>query len=215
MIEFSKNEIINLIIAFIVLTIAFAISTVGLNLHGFVSILPIIMIGVGIGGLLHEIGHKYAAMKFGYRSEYKLWPLGLLIALLSSFIGIVIAIPGEAHIYAEDLADDITGKIKIAGPMANMILGLLYLLIAALIYPTVPYSRIFELIYLTCTVGFSVNAFLATFNLLPFYTLDGTKILKWNWKIWITIFVIAGAMTLFSISIGAENMVKFIIEMWM
>ena len=72
---------------------------------------------------------------------------------------------------------------------------------------------IFQLIYLIGTVGFSVNSFLAAFNLLPFYSLDGIKVLKWNAKNWIIIFAIAVVMLLLSIAIGAENMVKFIVAM--
>lgn len=96
--------------------------------------------------------------------------------------------------------------------MANMVLALISIAIAALIFPLKPYSNIITLIYLICTVGFSVNSFLATFNLLPFYTLDGVKVLKWNAKIWIIIFTIALIMLLMSIGIGAENMVQLIIE---
>ena len=211
MFSFTRNEVRDLIIAFIVISVAFAISNVGLDAYGFLSIIPIIMVGVGIGFLLHELGHKYVAMEYGYRSEFKAWPLGLVIALATAFIGWVFAAPGAAHIYAENMTGEINGKISIAGPMANMVLALLFLVIAALIYPLIPYSAIFQLIYLICTVGFSVNSFLAAFNLLPFYSLDGIKVLKWNAKIWLIIFAISAIMLLMSIAIGAENMVKFII----
>ena len=213
MITFTRNEIRDLIIAFIVISIAFAISNVGLDAYGFISILPIIMVGVGIGFLLHELGHKYVAMEYGYRSEFKAWPLGLVIALATAFIGWVFAAPGVVHTYADNMTDEINGKISIAGPMANMALALAFLIIAALAYPFKAYSMIFQLIYLICTVGFSVNSFLAAFNLLPFYSLDGIKVLKWDAKIWIFIFVLAAAMLLLSIAIGAENMVKFIVAM--
>ena len=46
MFEFTRAEIRDLTIAFIVLSICFAISNVGLfDFKGFVSILPIVMIG--------------------------------------------------------------------------------------------------------------------------------------------------------------------------
>ena len=212
MITFTRNEIRDLIIAFIVISIAFAISNVGLDAYGFISILPIIMIGVGIGFLLHELGHKYVSMNYGYRSEFEVWPLGLVIALATAFIGWVFAAPGAVKIYADKMTDEINGKISIAGPMANMALALVFLAIAALIYPLKSYS-IVQLIYLICTVGFSVNSFLAAFNLLPFYTLDGIKVLKWNAKAWIIIFAISAIMLLISIAIGAENTVKFIIDL--
>ena len=212
MYSFTRNEIRDLIIAFIVIAIAFAIATVGLDAYGFISILPIVMVGVGVGFLLHELGHKYVAMKYGYNSEFKAWPLGLVIALATAFIGWVFAAPGVAHIYADNMTDEINGKISIAGPMANMTLALVFIVIAALTYPLTYHFGIFQLIYLICTVGFSVNSFLAAFNLLPFYSLDGIKVLKWNAKIWIIIFSIAAIMLLMSITIGAENLIKFIIE---
>lgn len=211
MFKFSKNEIIDLTIAFIVLTIAFGISNVGLDLYSFISILPIIMIGVGIGFLLHEIGHKFVAIKYGYWSEFKLWYLGLVIALVTAFLGFVFAAPGEAHVFADKLTDEINGRIGIAGPMANMALAIIFLLIAALVYPISVHSSFFHLIYLIGTVGFSVNAFLATFNLFPVMTLDGLKVFKWSKKTWLIVFAIAAAMTLLSITIGAENMVGLII----
>jgi Zn-dependent protease len=212
MFEFTKGEIRDLTIAFIVLSICFAISNVGLfDFKGFVSILPIVMIGVGVGFLLHELGHKFMAMRHGFDAEFELWPLGLVIAFVTSLIGIVFASPGEARINADNISDELHGRISIAGPMANIALALVFIVIAALIYPFKVHSGIFELSYLICTVGFSVNAFLATFNLLPIYSLDGTKVLKWSVGIWIVVFAIAAIMMLSSIAIGAENMVSLLI----
>jgi hypothetical protein len=54
-----------------VLSTAFGISTVGLDVAAIVSILPIVMVGVGAGFLLHEVGHRYMAM--GQSSSYGLW----------------------------------------------------------------------------------------------------------------------------------------------
>lgn len=149
-------------------------------------------------------------MKYGCQAEFKLWPLGLLVAVVTSFFGFVFASPGSLHISPENLSDEINGKISIAGPMANMVLALIFLAIAALIYPLKIHSNIFHLIYLISTVGFSVNCFLATFNLFPIYSLDGTKVLKWNVGIWIAVIAIAGIMMFVSIAIGAENAVQLI-----
>ena len=207
MFELTKRELIESIIVFIVLSICFAISNTGFDVNAFISILPIVMIGVGLGTILHEFGHKFVAMKYGYRSEFKLWPIGLLIAFVTSFFGIVISVAGEARIFADDISDEIQGRISIAGPMFNIALALIFIVIAALVYPFNVHSDIFHLIYLICTVGFSVNSFLATFNLLPFYTLDGTKVLKWNAIYWIAAFAISASMMLISITIGPEKMV--------
>ncbi len=210
MVEYTKNEKRDLIIAFIALTICFSIATAGLNVHAFISCLPIVIVGVAIGSVLHELAHRFVALKYDCWAEFKLWPLGLLIAFVTSFFGVVFASPASIQIHPDHVSDEIRGKISIAGPMANMALALVFIVIAALIYPFKIYSDIFNLIYLICTVGFSVNSFLATFNLFPLYSLDGTKVLKWNIGIWFTAIVIAGIMMLIAITIGAENMVSLL-----
>ena len=211
MMEFTKDELRDLTIAFIVLIFCFAFATSGFNFQAFISCLPIVIVGVAIGSILHELGHKFVAMKYGCQSEFKLWPLGLLIAVASSFFGVVFATPGTTRTYADNLTDEIDGKIAIAGPMANMVLALIFIVLTAFLYPLKSYSVIFELIFLICAIGFSVNSFLAAFNLFPIYSLDGTKVLKWNMGIWIVIMAISGIMVLISILIGAESMVQLII----
>lgn len=195
------------------LIFCFTFATAGFNLWGFISCLPIVIVGVAIGSVLHELGHKYVAMKYGCQAEFKLWSLGLLIAVVSSFFGVVFATPGTVHTNADNITTEIDGKIAIAGPMANMVLGLIFIAIAALIYPFKVYSIIFELIFLICAIGFSVNSFLAAFNLFPIYSLDGTKVLKWNIGIWILIMTISGIMVLISITIGAESMVQLLLNL--
>lgn len=211
MFKYTKGEKRDLLIAFIVLSICFAISSVGIDAHGIISIFPIVLIGVGVGFMFREIGQKFVAMKYGCEAEFKLWPIGLLIAFATAFFGMVFAFPGEIRTSGGKITDEINGRIGIAGPMSNMALALVFIAIAALIYPFSLHSEIVKLIYLICTVGFSVNSFLAAFNLLPIYSLDGIKVLKWNWVIWIMVFAVAVIMMLSSITIGAENMVQSII----
>ena len=86
------------------------------------------MVGVGLGFILHELGHKFSAMHFGYWSEYQLWPVGLIIALASSFCGIVFAAPGAVYTYANFLDDRTNGIISIAGPVVNIVLAIIFLL---------------------------------------------------------------------------------------
>ena len=72
MFEFTKDELRDLTIAFIVLIFCFTFATAGFNLWGFISCLPIVIVGVAIGSALHELGHKYVAMKYGCQAEFKL-----------------------------------------------------------------------------------------------------------------------------------------------
>ncbi|WP_296889815.1 site-2 protease family protein [uncultured Methanobrevibacter sp.] len=184
-----------------------------MNFHETISILPIVTVGVGLGFILRELAQKFVAIKYGYNAEFKLWPLGLLITLISSLLGFVLAFVGLIEIDAADVSDEIKGRTAVAGPMANMALALLFIVIAASIYPLRSYSNVFNLIFLINTVGFSVNSFLAAFNLLPLWTLDGLNVFKWDVKIWIVTFVIACAMLALATMIGAEKMVMMLIQM--
>ena len=109
------------------------------------------------------------------------------------------------------MTDEINGKISIAGPIVNIILALLFLAVATVVYPSAFSSETYALIFIICAVGYSINSFLAVFNLLPIGNLDGSKVLRWNVGIWIVTIAIAGIMTLMSMTIGAENIVRMII----
>ena len=119
MFEFTQDEKRDLTIGFVALTICFAIATAGLHINAFISCLPLVCIGVAIGSILHELGHKFVAMKYHCQAEFKLWPLGLLIAFATSFFGVVFASPVSVHIHPENISDEIKGKISIADPSGN------------------------------------------------------------------------------------------------
>jgi Zn-dependent protease len=201
----------DLIIAFIVISLCFAIVNAGRDISGILSILPIVMVGVGAGFILHELGHKFVSMKYGYWAEFKLWPQGLIFALVTSFFGFVFAAPGAVYTYANYMTDEINGKISIAGPVVNIILALVFLAIATAIYPSAFYSETSSLIFVICAVGYSINSFLAVFNLLPIGNLDGSKVLTWNFGIWIVTIAVAGILTLLSMTMGVENIVRLIL----
>ena len=213
MFRFTSSEVRDLIIAFIVISLCFAMVQGGRNTDVILSILPIVMIGVGAGFILHELGHKFVSMKYGYWAEFKLWPQGLIFALITSFFGFVFAAPGAVYTYANYMTDEINGKISIAGPIVNIVLALIFLAIATAVYPDALYSENIALIFIICATGYSINSFLAVFNLLPIGNLDGSKVLTWNVGIWLVTILIAGILTLLSMTIGVENIVRIILGM--
>ena len=213
MFKFTASEVRDLIIAFIVISLCFAIVNGGRDVNAILSILPIVMVGVGAGFILHELGHKFVSMKYGYWAEFKLWPQGLLFALITSFFGFVFAAPGAVYTYANYMTDEINGKISIAGPVVNIALALIFLGIATAVYPSALYSETYALVFIICAVGYSINSFLAVFNLLPIGNLDGSKVLTWNFGIWIITIAIAGILTLLSMTMGVQNIVRLIIGM--
>lgn len=211
MFKFTSNEVRDLIISFFVISLSFSILYTGRDFSSLYFILPIVMVGVGLGFILHELGHKFSAMHFGYWSEYQLWPTGLIIALASSFCGIVFAAPGAVYTYANYLDDETNGIISIAGPIVNIALAIIFLLIATIIYPSVFINANMQIVFLVCSLGFSINSYLATFNLIPIWNLDGSKVLRWNGLIWVITIAIAGIMTYLSMTMGVEGIVRLLI----
>ena len=211
MFKFTTSEIRDLIIAFVVISLSFAIVNGGRDPSAVLTILPIVIVGVGAGFILHELGHKFVSMKYGYWAEFKLWPQGLIFALISSFLGFVFAAPGAVYTYANYMTDEINGKISIAGPIVNIVLALIFLAICIVIYPSAFTSETSVLIFVICSVGYSINSFLAAFNLIPIGNLDGSKVLTWNAGIWVATIAVAGIMTLMSMTMGVETIVRIIL----
>lgn len=180
---FTKNEIRDLIISIFVLALAFST----FKIENLISTIFIVLVVF----LSHEIlGHKFVAQHFGCDAEYKVWPLGLALGLITALGGFVIAAPGAVYIspYKKDFAFRVShltrrqyAIISLAGPLINIILAI-SLLLANFVYPL-------GLFVTTASISF----FLAFFNLLPIPPLDGSKIMSWNLKVWLLVTAIAFA----------------------
>ena len=195
MFRFTGKEIRDLIISFIVIALGFTILYSNGDYSHITLIFPVVMIGVGVGFIFHELGHKFVAMHYGYYAEYELWPTGLLIALASSFFGFIFAAPGAVVIYSNGMEEKTNGIISIAGPIVNIILGLIFFLILGSLGNFV-YTETGAIVYLICVLGTRINFFLAAFNLLPIPPLDGSKVMAWCVPVWLITFAIAALLVL-------------------
>ncbi len=195
MFRFTGKEIRDLIISFIVIALGFTILYSNGDYSHITLIFPVVMIGVGAGFIFHELGHKFVAMHYGYYAEYELWPTGLLIALASSFFGFIFAAPGAVVIYSNGMEEKTNGIISIAGPIVNIILGLIFFLILGSLGNFV-YTETGAIVYLICVLGTRINFFLAAFNLLPIPPLDGSKVMAWSVPVWLITFAIAAILVL-------------------
>ena len=196
MFRFTGKEIRDLIISFIVIALGFTILYSNGDYSHIGLVFPVVMIGVGAGFIFHELGHKFVAMHYGYYAEYELWPTGLIIALVSSFFGFIFAAPGAVVIYSNGMKKKTNGIISIAGPIVNIVLGLIFFLILGSLGDFV-YTETGAIVYLICVLGTRINFFLAAFNLLPIPPLDGSKVMAWSVPVWLITFAIAALLVLF------------------
>lgn len=184
--RYSRHEVIDLVKAWIAISIAFAIAFVGFS-QGFLIGLVISALTVGIGFLLHELSHKRMALKYGCSAEFRSSDPMLLLMIGISFLGFVFAAPGAVYIYGGRLTREQNGKVSAAGPAINIILAIAFFLIALFIP-----GAFFKTLGL---LGFGINAWLALFNLIPVWNLDGKKVLAWSLGAWILLVAVSGFFT--------------------
>jgi len=193
-IQFSKIELQDLGKAWLFISIAFGIvlaeGVLGVSL--FRSFI-LAALTVGTGFLLHELGHKIVAQRYGCFAEFRADNFMLFLAVLTSFLGIVFAAPGAVMI-AGHISKERNGKISIAGPLVNIVLALIFLSLSFFIIE----GFLGELFMF----GFMVNSWLALFNMIPLWVLDGKKVLNWNKGVYfitlaITLGLFIGGMVLF------------------
>ncbi|NLA31663.1 MAG: peptidase M50 [Methanomicrobiales archaeon] len=163
----------DLLIAWLAISIAFTLIFVrgGADIFGLIFFFALSLITVGVAFVLHELAHKFAAMRYGYWAEFQKDNMMLLVAVvMAALAGIVFAAPGATYVYGNVTRTE-NGKISAAGPITNLVL-------------CIPFAALMlfggGLIGIVGLVGLRVNAMIATFNMLPISILDGRKVLAWN-----------------------------------
>jgi Zn-dependent protease len=188
---FSRIEIRDIAIAWLALGVAFTFALSRFILGGGFSVTDfgadfvLALLTVGPGFVLHELSHKFVAQRYGFWAEFRMWPMGLVLALVTSLIGFIFAAPGATYISGQNISKEENGRISIAGPLVNIVIGVLFLPLALF----ASNGSFFETLGV---YGSYINIFLALFNLLPIGPLDGAKVWHWNVGIWAAIFIPTG-----------------------
>jgi len=169
--KFSKIEIQDLLKAWFAISLAFGIllspSFASLD---FIFYFAVSAVTVGIAFLLHEVGHKIVAQRFGCWAEFRANTMMLFLAIIMSFFGFILVAPGAVMIQGY-VTKARNGKISLMGPLTNVSLAIIFLIIMLL-----SSGVINQIAY----YGTLINAWIAIFNLIPIGNFDGGKILKWN-----------------------------------
>jgi Zn-dependent protease len=194
--RFSGREVQDLVVAWLALGVAFAIFFAGGGQRGVVAILQqgiVLPLGVslltaGMGFLLHELAHKVVAVRYGQIAEFRADYSMLFLAVMSALVGVIFAAPGAVHHHGR-LTEREHGLIALAGPVANLVLGAVFLPVAFV--GIVGGSTLLQYVGVR---GLGVNLFLAAFNMVPFGSLDGRTVLTWSKVVFAAVFLPAAAL---------------------
>src|SRR5439155_2064146 len=181
---FNREEIRDIIISVAAISIIFAyphILDAVILLTSFFAVV--------IAFLLHELAHKFVAIKFGATAFFKMWPQGIVFGFLLMLItgGFKFLAPGAVMIYPYkfsryghrklNLDQTEYGIIGAAGPLVNISFAALFSGLFS-VFQFVPFLQISL-----------INAFLGFFNLLPIPPLDGSKVMKWKPWLWLLLII--------------------------
>ncbi len=172
-----------LIISWIVLLIAFGFGDI---IRGNYYMLMAEALALLLGFIGHELAHREVARRNGCFADYVVWPTGLALALLLAIATggrFVFAAPGAVMYHCWNRRKEVDAAIAAAGPMANIAIGFASLILIHLFPNLILY-----------VIGY-INWFLAFFNLLPLDPLDGAKIMRGNFMLWVIMFLISAYFT--------------------
>jgi Zn-dependent protease len=183
---FSRIEIRDIIVAWLALGLAFTFGlaggALGLLVNApelkFLILYGISLVTVGPGFVFHELMHKFTAQRYGFWAEFRMWPSGLLLAIVISLFGLLFGAPGATYISGFDIDVRENGIISVSGPLVNFVIGIVFL-------PLLLFGN--GVIHFIGLIGYQVNLTLALFNMLPIMPLDGAKVFAWSKLLWLVL----------------------------
>ncbi len=201
---FSRREVGDLLLAWVALSVAFGVFFYGggplvfealqTGIVGPLARITLLSaVTAGVGFLLHELGHKVAAVQFGQRAAFRADYGMLFLAVVTALAGFLFAAPGAVH-HTGRITKRQHGLIALAGPVVNLVLAVVF---AALWIGGGALGV--ALLREIGQWGVAVNLALAAFNMLPFGPLDGATIREWNTVVWAAVTVPAVGLAAYAL----------------
>jgi Zn-dependent protease len=191
----TRRELFHILISWLAITFAFSWGAIKSgSLSNALYMFGVYALILATGFILHELAHKFAAIKYNAEAEYFMWKPGIIFALVLSFItggAFVFAAPGAVYIYGKYLSRKENGIISIAGPLTNLAVGVIFLILGFALLTVAPGISVIAFLVT------KVNAFLGLFNMVPIYPLDGSKVLAWSLPLWLATTAVLLAIFMF------------------
>ena len=187
---FAPGEVTQILIAWIELALALSVADIEGVLQGTGGSLDDIaaaLVATATGFILHEMGHKFVAMRRGYVAHFRVWAWGIALALVTALASqgqFLFGAPGAVYIapaagalsYGAYASSQRSVKkdnalISAAGPGTNLAFSLSFLFLTLVLPIDTFWSTV-------TTYGFILNVGLGSFNMLPIPPLDGYKIFR-------------------------------------
>ena len=206
------EEVKQIAMADAALTIAFSIALAGGifgNLGDAIVLLPIAFVAVTLSFVLHELMHKYVAQHYGAIAAFQTSPMGLIITLGTSIFGFLFGIPGATVIYTNSFTVKQNGVTSLAGPLTNFAVFAVFFVI----FIFAPANTYFSTM---ASIVMFISILLAFFNMLPIMPLDGSKVLRWNRKVYFSslgVIMVLMGIAYYSLSQSIKGMVIEVIFM--
>ena len=185
----------------------FMIASVLIFLIGFMIFYDEALISLGYGWttfmlagiymtafLFHEFGHRQVALHFKLQTKFRLLSFGMILTAFSLIVGLLkipfpsLALPGAVVVLGLEKISNKTGLCKAAGPLVNLIYGIILFIIAFLVPKSLdPLNYLF-------VVSAYLNFMLGAFNMIPMGILDGQNIWRWNKKVYVSLVLALGTL---------------------
>jgi len=187
---FSKTELKHLAAG------ALLVLAVGFSIYFYPSLIPVataLAVIFTASFLTHELAHKITAQLQGLWAEFRIIPFGAVLTIISIFTPFFKIISPGAVVTAGFADREKLGKTALAGPLANLGLAALFIVVMALSWS--------ESVRLIATFSAWINSFMALFNLVPFGIIDGLKVFWWDKKVWLAAFAVSLVLAVY---VGAQ-----------